>query len=57
MFVYYCGTKLITMEIFLIVILAGLAVYFYTRSQKLKNEIKNKDLKINDLTKIINLKV
>src|SRR5690606_31855777 len=54
MFVYYCSTKLITMEIFLIVILAGLAVYFYTRSQKLKNEIKNKDLKINDLTKIIN---
>ncbi|WP_426474215.1 DUF4041 domain-containing protein [Chryseobacterium balustinum] len=42
------------MEIFLIVILAGLAVYFYTRSKKLKNEIKNKDLKINDLTKIIN---
>lgn len=54
MFVYYCSTKLITMEIFLIVILAGLAVYFYTRSKKLKNEIKNKDLKINDLTKIIN---
>ncbi|MDY0931125.1 DUF4041 domain-containing protein [Chryseobacterium sp. CFBP8996] len=42
------------MEIILIVILAGLAVYFYTRSKKLKNEIKNKDLKINDLTKIIN---
>lgn len=42
------------MEIFLIVILAGLVVYFYTRSEKLKNEIKNKDLKINDLTKIIN---
>lgn len=54
MFVYYCSTKLITMEIILIVILAGLAVYFYTRSKKLKNEIKNKDLKINDLTKIIN---
>lgn len=54
MFVYYCSTKLITMEIILIVILAGLMVYFYTRSKKLKNEIKNKDLKINDLTKIIN---
>ena len=54
MFVYHCSTKLITMEIFLIVILAALAVYFYTRSTKLKNEIKNKDLKINDLTRIIN---
>lgn len=42
------------MEIFLILFLVGLAVYFYTRSNKLKNEIKNKDLKINDLTKIIN---
>lgn len=46
--------KLITMEIILIVILAVLAVYFYTRAKKLKNEIKNKDLKINDLTRIIN---
>lgn len=54
MFVYYCSTKLITMEIILIVILAVLAVYFYTRAKKLKNEIKNKDLKINDLTGIIN---
>ncbi|MDH6210096.1 cell division protein FtsL [Chryseobacterium sp. BIGb0186] len=54
MFVYYCITKLITMEIILIVILAVLAVYFYTRAKKLKNEIKNKDLKINDLTRIIN---
>ncbi|WP_411812894.1 DUF4041 domain-containing protein [Chryseobacterium scophthalmum] len=42
------------MEIILIVILAVLAVYFYTRAKKLKNEIKNKDLKINDLTRIIN---
>lgn len=42
------------MEIFLILFLAGLAVYFYARSNKLKTEIKNKDLKINDLTKIIN---
>jgi hypothetical protein len=50
MFVYYCNTKLITMEILLIVIFAGLTVYFYTRSNKLKNEIKNKDLTINDLT-------
>lgn len=50
MFVYYCNTKLITMEILLIVIFAGLTVYFYTRSKKLKNEIKNKDLTINDLT-------
>lgn len=54
MFVYYCSTKLITMEIILIVILAVLAVHFYTRAKKLKNEIKNKDLKINDLTRIIN---
>lgn len=54
MFVYYCITKLITMEIILIVILAVLAIYFYTQAKKLKNEIKNKDLKINDLTKIIN---
>lgn len=54
MFVYYCNTKLITMEILLIVIFAGLTVYFYTKSNKLKNEIKNKDLKINDLTRIIN---
>lgn len=54
MFVYYCITKLITMEIILILILAVLAVYFYTRAKKLKNEIKNKDLKINDLTRIIN---
>lgn len=54
MFVYYCITKLITMEIILIVILAVLAVYFYTQAKKLKNEIKNKDLKINDLTRIIN---
>lgn len=54
MFVYYCITKLITMEIFLIVILAVLTVYFYTRAKKLKTEIKNKDLKINDLTRIIN---
>jgi len=46
--------KLITMEIILIVILAVLAVYFYTRAKKLKNEIKNKDFKINDLTRIIN---
>lgn len=46
--------KLITMEIILIVILAVLTVYFYTRAKKLKNEIKNKDLKINDLTRIIN---
>lgn len=42
------------MEIFLILFLVGLAVYFYARSNKLKTEIKNKDLKINDLTKIIN---
>lgn len=42
------------MEIILILILAVLAVYFYTRAKKLKNEIKNKDLKINDLTRIIN---
>ncbi|WP_404986002.1 DUF4041 domain-containing protein [Chryseobacterium sp. M5] len=42
------------MEIILIVILAVLAVYFYTRAKKLKNEIKNKNLKINDLTRIIN---
>jgi len=42
------------MEIILIVILAVLAVYFYTRAKKLKNEIKNKDFKINDLTRIIN---
>ncbi|WP_210149559.1 DUF4041 domain-containing protein [Chryseobacterium scophthalmum] len=42
------------MEIILIVILAVLAVYFYTRAKKLKNEIKNKDLKITDLTRIIN---
>ncbi|WP_102980993.1 MULTISPECIES: DUF4041 domain-containing protein [Chryseobacterium] len=42
------------MEIILIVILAVLTVYFYTRAKKLKNEIKNKDLKINDLTRIIN---
>lgn len=54
MFVYYCITKLITMEIILIVILAVLAIYFYTQAKKLKNEIKNKDLKINDLTRIIN---
>lgn len=54
MSVYYCNTKLITMEIILIVILAVLAIYFYTRAKKLKNEIKNKDLKINDLTRIIN---
>ena len=54
MFVYYCNTKLITMEIILIVILAVLAIYFYTRAKKLKNEIKNKDLKINNLTRIIN---
>lgn len=50
MFVYYCNTKLITMEISLIVILAGLTVYFYIKSNKLKNEIKNKTLTINDLT-------
>ena len=42
------------MEILLIVIFAALAVYFYVQSKKLKKEIKNKDLKINDLTKIIN---
>ena len=42
------------MEIILIIILAVLTVYFYTRAKKLKNEIKNKDLKINDLTRIIN---
>ncbi|WP_175623276.1 DUF4041 domain-containing protein [Chryseobacterium schmidteae] len=42
------------MEILLIVIFAGLTVYFYTKSNELKNEIKNKDLKINDLTRIIN---
>ncbi|WP_265427790.1 DUF4041 domain-containing protein [Chryseobacterium sp. YIM B08800] len=42
------------MEIILIVILAVLAIYFYTQAKKLKNEIKNKDLKIIDLTRIIN---
>lgn len=54
MSVYYCTTKLITMEIILIVILAVLAIYFYTRAKKLKNEIKNRDFKINDLTRSIN---
>ncbi|MBD3907354.1 DUF4041 domain-containing protein [Chryseobacterium sp. Ch-15] len=42
------------MEILLIVVFAVLAVYFYAQSKKLKKEIKNKDLKINDLTRIIN---
>ncbi|MCD1117360.1 DUF4041 domain-containing protein [Chryseobacterium turcicum] len=42
------------MEILLIVIFAALAVYFYTQSNKLKNEIKNKNLTINDLTQKIN---
>ncbi|MEG1665413.1 DUF4041 domain-containing protein [Chryseobacterium sp.] len=42
------------MEIILIVILAVLAIYFYTRAKKLKNEIKNRDFKINDLTRSIN---
>lgn len=41
------------MEILLIVIFAALAVYFYTQSNKLKNEIKNKNLTINDLTQKI----
>lgn len=41
------------MEILLILILAGLAVFFYTKSNKLKNEIKNKNLTINDLTQKI----
>lgn len=41
------------MEIILIVILGILAVYFYTKSIKLKNEIKTKDLKITELSKDI----
>lgn len=41
------------MEIFLIVIFFCLAIYFYLKTKKLNGEIKDKELKINDLTKEI----
>ncbi|UFH32464.1 DUF4041 domain-containing protein [Chryseobacterium sp. C-71] len=37
------------MEIILILILSFLAIYFYTKFKKLKNEIKTKDIKFNEL--------
>lgn len=37
------------MEIILILILSFFAIYFYTKLQKLKNEIKTRDIKVNDL--------
>lgn len=37
------------MEIILILILSFFAIYFYTKVNKLKNEIKTKDLKVNEL--------